>query len=198
MHRFWMIVCFLLLVPATAFAGDLDLDTVAGAGDKLAGTDGKSHSIADVRGKKGTLVIFTCNHCPYVKAWDERTAKLGNAALEKGIGVIAINSNDDAKYPEDGFDKMVERAKALGIAYPYVVDATSALARNFGATKTPEFFLFDADGALVYHGALDDEAEDESKVSKRWLADAIDALAAGKAIAVAETKAFGCGIKFRP
>jgi peroxiredoxin len=164
---------------------------------KMKSAAGKPISIADAAGKKGTLVIFTCNHCPWVKAWQGRTTALGNAAVGKGIGVIAINSNDPEQFPEDAFEPMVTRAKELGIKFPYVMDATSDVGRAFGATRTPEAFLFDADGKLVYHGTVDDNARHEDQVTQRWLADAVDAVAAGKTVPISETKAMGCGIKLR-
>lgn len=164
---------------------------------KMPGVDGAKRSIDDSRGTKGTLVVFTCNHCPYVKAWEERTVAIGNAALDMGVGVFAINANDPAVQPEDAYDEMKRRSAERGMNYPYVVDTTSEVARAFGATKTPEFFLFDAQGRLVYHGALDDNARDASKVEATWLSDALEALVAGREIEVKETKALGCSIKFR-
>jgi hypothetical protein len=113
------------------------------------------------------------------------------------VGVIAINSNDPAAFPEDNFDAMKTRATDLGFRFPYAMDATSDIARAFGATHTPEAFLFDAKGKLVYHGAVDDNAHDEKAVQQPWLRQAVDAVAAGKTVATAETKALGCGIKLR-
>lgn len=164
---------------------------------KLKSVDGRSLAIADAAGKKGTLVVFTCNSCPYAKRWEKRIAAIGNAAIRRGIGVIAINSNDPERNAEDSFDVMVERAKQLGLRYPYVMDETSDVARAFGATRTPEAYLFDAQGKLVYHGTIDDNAADGSAVKQPYLKRAVDALVSGKAVAVAETKAIGCGIKFR-
>lgn len=163
----------------------------------MTGVDGKSLTIAKAAGKKGTLVIFTCNACPWVKNWESRIAEAGNAAVKSGIGVLAINSNDPSLNAEDGFDEMKKRAKKLGLRFPYVVDATSGVARAFGATRTPEVFLFDAAGELVYHGTIDDNARDLKAVEKRWLADAVTAVASGKPVAEAQTKALGCSIKFR-
>lgn len=164
---------------------------------KMANVDGKSLSIADVKGAKGTLVIFTCNSCPWVKAWESRIAELGNTYAKQGIGVIAINSNDASVKPEDDMPAMQERARTLGLEFPYVMDATSDVARAFGATRTPEAFLFDAKGKLTYHGAVDDNAHRPAEVTVRWLNDALSATAAGKAVAVKETKSLGCTIKFR-
>ena len=164
---------------------------------EMKSVDGKSLTIDSVKGVKGTLVIFTCNHCPYVKAWEKRITELGNSFAKQGIGVIAINSNDPSRSEEDDFDGMVTRAKELGLQFPYVVDEGSAVAKAFGASKTPEAFLFDARGKLVYHGTIDDNVKEADRVEKRWLKDALTAVAAGQTPAVQETKALGCGIKFK-
>ena len=160
--------------------------------------DGKEFAIADVAGKKGTLVVFTCNACPWAKAWEKRIVEIGNTYPKKGIGVIVINSNDPAVVADDDYAPMQTRAKERGMKYPYVVDATSEVARAFGATHTPEAFLFDAEGKLVYHGAIDDNAKEPAKVKERYLQNALEAVSTGKAVAVTETKSIGCSIKFRP
>ena len=164
---------------------------------KMKSVDGADVTLAGVAGKNGTLVVFTCNHCPWAKMWQTRVAAIGNAALEQGLGVVAINSNDPAEYPEDDYASMQTRAKDLGFKFPYVVDATSDVARAFGASRTPEAYVFDAKGKLVYHGTVDDNARDESAVKDAYLRDAVNAVASGKAVPVAETKSMGCGIKFR-
>ena len=188
----------LLAVAPAARADGIALGDAAPMTDvKLRNVDGKETSIAAVRGAKGTLVVFSCNACPWAKAWESRIAELGNSYSKKGIGVIVINSNDPAVNAEDGFDVMIQRAKERKMTYAYAVDGTSEVARAFGATRTPEAFLFDRDGKLVYHGAVDDNAKEPQKVEKRWLKDALDAALAGKAAPVAETKALGCSIKFR-
>ena len=163
---------------------------------KMKNVDGKEVSIADAVGKNGTLVIFSCNHCPFAKAWEGRIAEIGNAYMDKGVGVIVINSNDPAVQPPDSYDEMQKRAKERSFHFPYVVDATSDVARAFGATRTPECFLFDKGGKLVYWGAIDDNHKDANAVKSHYLRDALDALLAGKPVSVAETKAVGCGIKF--
>jgi peroxiredoxin len=170
---------------------------IAASDVKMKGVDGKSRTIAGVAGKSGTLVIFTCNACPWAKAWETRIAELGNAATAQGLGVIAINANDPKVNETDGYSEMQKRSKKLGLKFPYVVDATSDVARAYGATRTPEIFLFDASGNLVYHGAVDDNAQKPDEVSQRYLRDAIDAVSSGKPVPVAETKALGCSIKFR-
>ena len=164
---------------------------------KMKNIDGKMVSIADVKGKAGTLVVFTCNHCPFAKGWEERIVELGNGYSKKGLGVILINANDPRTHEDDGYTQMQERAKSRGMQVPYVVDETSGVARSFGASVTPEAFLFDKAGKLVYHGAIDDNHREPDKVQKRYLKDALDAVAAGKVPAVQESKSMGCGIKFR-
>lgn len=164
---------------------------------KMMNVDGKQLSFAEARGKKGLLVVFTCNACPWAKAWETRIVELGNAAAKQGVGMIAVNSNDPSVVAEDGYDDMKARAKERGMKFPYVVDATSGVARAFGATRTPEAFLFDKDGKLVYHGTIDDNAKEPKSVKSRYLSDAVSAVAAGKSVATAETKSLGCTIKFR-
>ena len=186
------------LAAAPAFAESLAIGAAAPMTDaKMKNVDGKDVSIADVRGTSGTLVVFTCNHCPFAKAWESRIVDLGNTYRAKGVGVIAVNANDPSVAPEDAFDVMKQRAKDKGMQFPYVVDATSNVARAFGASRTPEAFLFDKDGKLVYHGAIDDNKEDPTKVDNPYLKNALDAVVAGKDVAVKETKSIGCGIKFR-
>lgn len=158
--------------------------------------DGKKYSIDSVAGEHGTLVIFSCNHCPWVKKWEDRIASLGNEYRKKGFGVIVINSNDPSLSRGDDMDSMKQRAKERSFEFPYVVDTGSAVARAFGATRTPEVFLFDKDKKLAFYGAIDDNADDASKVEKHYLKDAFEALAKGETPATQETKAFGCTIKF--
>lgn len=189
----------LALVTTPALAADrLPLGAAAPeAAVQMETTAGNKVSIAGLKGAKGTLVVFTCNHCPWAKAWEKRIAATGNAALEKGFGVVAINPNDPGKQPEDNLDGMKTRAKDLGLAFPYAVDATSGIAKAFGATKTPEVFLFDAAGKLVYTGAVDDNSEKPAEVKQKYLEDALAQVAAGKPVANKETKALGCSIKWR-
>lgn len=194
-----MILSLILLLIGVGNALALELGEKPPLADvKMKNVDGKMLSIADVKGEHGTLVIFSCNHCPWVVAWEERIASIGNAYQQKGFGVIVINSNDPQPYPSDEFEPMVKRAKKLGFEFPYVVDVTSDHARAFSAERTPEIYLFDKEDKLVYHGAIDDNAEHADQVKVQYLKDALDALAAGKIVSVSETKALGCGIKFRP
>lgn len=183
----------LLTTPAVA----LELGaSIPASSVKMRNVDGREVAIADAGGGKGTLVIFTCNHCPWAKAWEERIVLLGNTFQKRGIGVIAVNANDPSEHKEDSYDEMVTRAKARGFQFPYVVDGGSKVARAFGAERTPEAFLFDANGKLVYHGTIDDNAEDASGVKQHFLGDALEAVASGKPVETKETKALGCSIKF--
>lgn len=187
-----------ITLAAPVFAGALTPGATAPSTDvKMMNVDGSEVSIADVAGEQGTMVVFTCNACPWAKAWEDRIVELGNAYQEKGIGAIAINPNDPGKVAADGYEQMKERAEAKGFGFPYVVDATSDVARAFGATRTPEVFLFDASWNLVYHGTIDNNAKEPEKADKHYLREALDAVAAGKAPAEAQTKAMGCTIKWR-
>ncbi|MEM9865360.1 MAG: thioredoxin family protein [Myxococcota bacterium] len=158
--------------------------------------DDSRHSIGSVAGEKGTLVVFTCNHCPYAVAWQDRLVALAHEYMAQGIGVIAINSNDPNEYAIDSFEGMQARASELSMRFPYVVDETSDIARAFGAEKTPEAYLFDAEGHLVYHGAIDD-SQDPATVQTHYLRDALAAVVAGNDVNESETRAVGCSIKFR-
>ena len=164
---------------------------------QMKAVDGKELSLGEVKGKNGLLVVFACNACPFVKAWHDRIVTLGNAYSERGVGVVMVNANDPGKVPADGYAEMQERAKSGGYKFAYVVDGTSKIARAFGAAHTPEAFLFDARGQLVYHGAIDDNAKEADKVEHPYLKDALEAVASGKEVAVKETKALGCSIKYR-
>jgi peroxiredoxin len=202
MRKGWIVTpCIALsLLAGAALAGESGLslgDAAPMARTALENVDGKTATIAGVAGKNGTLVVFTCNSCPWVKAWQSRMVEIANTYAARDVGVIMINSNDPDVSAEDGFKEMVARSKKLGMKFPYVVDATSDVARAFGATRTPEAFLFDAKGKLVYHGTIDDNAHEPEEVSRHYLADALDAMVGGKRIEMAETKALGCSIKFR-
>ena len=195
---------FTLAVAANAGAGESTGGLALGAKvpaavakTKMKNVDGKMLSIADVTGKAGTLVIFTCNHCPFARDWEQRIVELGNSYAAKGIGVILVNANDPTMHPDDGYEEMQAHAKNHGMQIPYVVDDTSAVARAFGASVTPEAFLFDKGGKLAYHGAIDDNHRDAAAVKTHYLKDALDAVLQGRPAPLAETKGIGCGIMFR-
>lgn len=186
-------LAFAACAPALALGTG---EAIPSADVKLKNVDGREVALADVKGSKGTLVVFTCNECPYVKGWEQRITALGNAAVDKGIGVIAVNANDPGVSSGDTLEAMKKRAQDLGLKFPYAQDRGSALARAFGATRTPEAYLFDAQGKLVYQGTIDDNVKDAGAVKEHYLRDAIDAVAGGKSVPVKETKALGCSIKF--
>lgn len=121
----------------------------------LPATDGKAYTLADIRGDKGTLVMFICNHCPYVLSALDRIIRDARDLQALGVGVVAISSNDARTYPQDGFDKMKEMAQARGFPFPYLYDEDQSVARAYDAVCTPDFFGFDADGGLQYRGRLD-------------------------------------------
>ena len=171
-------------------------DSPADADVKMKSVDGSIVSITEVKGEKGTLVIFTCNQCPVVIAWQNRMVELGNTYKEKGFGVIFINSNDPS-VNGDSFESMQELANKEGYQFPYVVDEKSDVARNFGAKKTPDVFLFDTAGKLAYHGAVGEGGRKPKPGGESYLKNALDAVLEGKAVATPETKAIGCSIKFR-
>ncbi len=166
----------------------------------LKNIDGKMVKMADFAEAKGFVVVFTCNHCPWSKLYEDRIVELDKEFAAKGFPVIAINSNDPEAYPEDDFESMKIRAAEKGFTFPYLVDETSGLAKTYGATKTPHIFLLRKENAqfiVKYMGAIDDNPKDAKGVSKKYLANAIHDLLAGRDVETKETKAIGCSIKYR-
>ena len=177
--------------------GELEIGSAMPLMDhQLADISGKNITLANAKGDAGTLVIFSCNTCPWVIRWEDRYVTLANTYAPKGIGMIAVNSNAARFGSEDSLEEMVEHAKNNGYNFPYAQDPGSKLATAFGATKTPHIYLFNADDKLVYLGAIDDNTKNAKKVEVPFLANAIDALLAGKPINPQATKALGCSIKF--
>ncbi len=166
-------------------------------GFDLPGVDGKRHALADYADKEAVVVIFTCNHCPYAQAWEDRLIQIQADYGPKGVQLIAINANDAVKYPADSFPMMKERAAAKGFNFPYLHDESQMVARAYGATRTPEVFVFDRKRALCYQGTVDDNYEDPAAVKKPYLRQALDAVLAGRAAPIAETAPVGCTIKWK-
>ena len=166
---------------------------------ELPGVDDRRHALADYAEDKGAVaVIFTCNHCPYARAWEDRIIRIQADYAGRGAQVIAINPNDPQKYPADSFPKMKERAQEKGFNFPYLYDESQEVARAYGAERTPEVFLFGKDGTLLYHGTVDDNYEDPKAVKNHYLRDALDAVLANEEQPpVAETRPIGCTIKWR-
>jgi peroxiredoxin len=163
----------------------------------LIGVDDQQHALSDYADKAAVAVIFSCNHCPYVRAWEDRMIQIQADYADKGVQLIAINANDATKYPDDSFPKMKERAQEKGFNFPYLHDETQEIAQAYGAERTPQVFLFDQDGVLRYYGAIDDNYENPNAVKQHYLRDALDAVLAGQDPPVTETPPVGCTIKWK-
>ena len=179
-------------------AKELDLGSLLPLEDvKMMDITGKEVSLGEAKGENGLLVIFSCNTCPWVIKWEDRYVELAKKYQSKGVGMIALNSNETTFESSDSMDKMKKHAKENNYNFYYARDDGSKLAREFGATRTPHVYLFNAENQLVYRGAIDDNAKNQKKVKKPYVSDAIDAMLAGNTIKYASTKALGCGIKFK-
>jgi peroxiredoxin len=165
-------------------------------GFDLPGVDGRHHKLEDYADAPALAVIWSCNHCPYVQAWEGRMVSLQDDYAGRGVRLVAINSNDDERYPADSFEAMRARARVRGFTFDYLFDADQSAARAYGSERTPEVFLFDADRRLVYHGAIDD-SHDEDAVTRHYLRDALDAVLDGGEPSLAQTPAVGCSVKWR-
>ena len=162
---------------------------------KLKDVSGKEISLKESSDKNGLLVMFSCNTCPYVIKNQQRTLAIGDYAQKNGIGFIVLNSNEANRDNDDSFESMKAYAAKQQYQWKYVVDENSELANAFGASRTPECFLFNKDLKLVYHGAIDNNPSDAGNVSRKHLQISIDELIGGKDVSVKETKSVGCGIK---
>jgi peroxiredoxin len=166
-------------------------------GFSLTGVDYKTYSLNDFSDKKILIVIFSCNHCPYVQAYEDRIMELQNEFEKDSVQIVAINSNDDVKYPDDSFDEMKKRAAARRFNFPYLRDETQEIAKAFGATHTPQIFLFNKDRKLKYEGKIDDNWQEPEKVKSKYLRDAILEVLNNKEVSVPETFSIGCTIKWK-
>lgn len=193
-----MTLLFLFAV-STASAGGYQVGDKA-TDFRLKNVDGRMVSLADFNSAKGFIVIFTCNHCPYSVAYEDRIIALDAKYKDRGYPVVAINPNDPAVQPQDGFAEMKERAQEKGFAFPYLFDEGQKIYPQYGATRTPHVFILEKSGKdliVRYIGAIDDNHEDAEEVGKRWVEAAVDALLAGSAPATTSTKAIGCSIKVK-
>lgn len=164
----------------------------------LPGTDGRRYRLADVRGPKGLLVMFICNHCPYVKAVRSRIIRDARDLKAAGIGVVAINSNDASQYPEDSFEAMQQVAREYGYPFPYLWDETQAVAKAYGAVCTPDFFGFNADLELQYRGRLDASRKEAApEDARRELYEAMLLIAETGRGPEEQIPSMGCSIKWR-
>ncbi|MDE1852371.1 MAG: thioredoxin family protein [Thaumarchaeota archaeon] len=161
----------------------------------LMGVDGRNHSLSTFSRSPILVVVFWCNHCPYVKDYESRAVEIQRDYAAKGVQLVAINSNDEKAYPEDSFPEMVKRAKAKDFNFPYLRDEAQKVVEAYGGVCTPHVFAFDKGRVLRYRGRIDD-SRDSSKVSTHDLRNALDDLLAGKAVKVPDTRPFGCSIKW--
>jgi len=159
---------------------------------------GKTVSRKDVAASKGMLVMFICRHCPFVKHVQDELARIGRDYVDRGIGIVAISSNDVASHPEDSPTKLAYQAQELQFNFPYLFDESQEVARAYDAQCTPDLFLYDSDGKLVYRGQLDDSRPgNDIPVTGKDLRGALDALIAGRAIPTEQRPSIGCNIKWR-
>jgi peroxiredoxin len=163
---------------------------------ELPGVDGRTHTLDEYADVSALALVQSCNHCPYVQAWEGRMIELQRELGPRGFRLVAISSNDADSYPEDSFDAMRARAKRRGFNFDYLYDETQEIARALGSQRTPEVFLFDRDRRLVYHGAIDD-SRDEAAVTRSYLREAVEAALAGEQPAVTDTPPVGCTLKWR-
>ena len=161
----------------------------------LQGVDGREHTLESYDVAELLVLIQSCNHCPYVIAWEERMIGVQADYAERGVQIVAFNSNDSSRYPDDSFEHMTARAAERGFNFDYLHDPEQTLAHALGAERTPEVFVFDRSRQLVYHGAIDDN-RDDTAVTQHYLRDALDAALAGDTPAPAETPAVGCSVKW--
>lgn len=162
---------------------------------KMKDISGKEITLKDAKKANGLLVMFSCNTCPYVVKNQQRTKEICQYALENNIGVVLVNSNEGQRGDDDSYDAMKKYAEAQGYKWYYTVDKNSELADAFGANRTPENFLFNKDGKLVYHGAIDDNPSDPGSVSRKHLHEAIGEMVTGKDVSVKTSRSVGCSIK---
>jgi peroxiredoxin len=162
----------------------------------LPGVDGRNHTLDEYADATIIVLVQSCNHCPYVLAWEGRIDALAREYADRGVRFVAVNSNDAEAYPADSFDAMVEHAREARYSFDYLYDESQEVARALGSERTPEAFVFDADRRLVYHGAVDDNRE-EADVTTSYLRGALDAALAGEAPAIADTAPVGCTVKWR-
>lgn len=163
----------------------------------LMDVSGKTMSDDYLRSGKAALVVFSCNHCPYVKGSEATLIETVREFNSRGLRAVAINSNDAAQYPDDSFENMKLKAKDMNIPYPYLYDKTQEVAKMFDAACTPECYLFDEHHSLVFHGTINDNPKDPNKASKTYLRDAIEQLLSGKKPKPAFVHPLGCSIKWR-
>lgn len=173
----------------------LSLGVAAPNFENLLGVDGKRYSFASFNDRQVLVIVFSCNHCPYAQAYEDRLVQIQRDYADKGVQLITINSNDDKSYPEDSYPEMIKRAKEEKFNFPYLRDTDQSVVEAYGAVCTPHVFAFDKQRRLRYRGRIDD-SKDASLVTKHDLRNAIDDLVTGRDVRVPDTKPFGCSIKW--
>jgi peroxiredoxin len=161
---------------------------------ELADTDGRSHSLHD--DATATVVVFTCNHCPYALAWHDRLLEVARDYAPRGVRFLAVNANDGSRFPADSYEAMRQRVAQEDWPLPYLHDAAQNVARALGARTTPDVYVVDSDGRLRYRGAPDADYSDPSQRAA-WLRDALEDLLAGRGVRRPETEPVGCSVKWR-
>ncbi len=164
---------------------------------KLKNVDGRLIQAADFKDAKILIVAFTCNHCPYVVAYQDRMIALQKEFFDQGVRWVTINSNDAVGYPQDSYENMILRAKEKNFPFPYLHDETQEVAKAYGAERTPEIFMFDSAQKLIYQGRIDDNWQNPKAVQVQDLHDAIQSTLKGQTIAYPVTAAVGCSIKWK-
>lgn len=164
---------------------------------KLFSVDGKEYSLASFSDSKVLVVMFICNHCPYVQAVEDRIIALNRDYQDRGVRLVGICSNDPTNYPEDAPENLLKRWREKGYGFPYLVDETQEVARAYDAACTPDIYVYDQNRKLAYHGRIDDSWQDPSKVTRREMREALDALLAGKNPSPEQTPSIGCSIKWK-
>ncbi len=191
----------LLVVISISLAASAEYIVGEGARDfSLKNVDGKMISMKRMKDKKGFIIIFTCNHCPFAKAYEQRIIDLDKKYGPKGYQVIAINPNDEKIVPDDSYENMIKNAKEKGFKFPYLLDETQEIAASYGATRTPHVFVLErvTENLIVrYVGAIDNNSEEADKADQKYVENAVDALLAGKKVELTNTKAIGCTIKWK-
>lgn len=187
-----------------AFQGNETADDGYEPGDvarsfELKNIDGKMWSPGDMPDAKGFIIVFTCNHCPFAKKYEDKLVKIDKTYRPKGYPIVAINPNDPDKYEADSYENMIVRAREKGFTFPYLVDQTQEIAMAYGAKKTPHVYVVEREGdklVVRYVGGIDDNANNPARSKKQYLTDAVDALLAGNEVDPSTTKAIGCSIKW--
>lgn len=198
-HKSWqfltLILFFFSFSPPSGYKpGDKAKDF------KLKNIDGKTYSLSQDKEAKGFIIIFTCNHCPFSVAYEDRILLLDKKYKALGYPVVAINPNDERIVPDDSFDNMVKRAREKNFTFPYLQDATQFYAREYGAQRTPHVFVLQRNGKdliVKYVGAIDNNTYNPEEVTERYVESAVNELIEGKQVSVPFTKAIGCTIKWR-